>query len=67
MVLGHALWQGRYAGDPGVIGRGIELDGVTHEVIGVMPPGFALPTDFNQHAAEPTQLYVPRAPDADDL
>jgi predicted permease len=67
VVLGHALWQGRYAGDPGVIGRGIELDGVTHEVIGVMPPGFALPTDFNQHAAEPTQLYVPRAPDADDL
>ena len=67
VVLGHALWQGRYAGDPGVIGRGIELDGVTHEVIGVMPPGFALPTDFNQHAAEPTQVYVPRAPDADDL
>jgi len=67
VVLGHALWQGRYAGDPGVIGRGIELDGVTHEVIGVMPPGFALPTDFNQHAAEPTQVYVPRAPDEDDL
>ena len=66
-VLGHALWQGRYAGDPGVIGRGVELDGVTHEVIGVMPAGFALPTDFNQHAAEPTQIYVPRAPDTEEL
>ena len=66
-VLGHALWQGRYGGDPGVIGRGIELDGVPHEVIGVMPPGFALPTDFTEDAAEPTQVYVPRAPDEDDL
>jgi predicted permease len=67
VVLGHALWQGRFAGDPGVIGRGIELDGVTHEVVGVMPPGFALPTDFNRHAAEPTQIYLPRAPDKDEL
>ncbi|MFI4943746.1 MAG: ABC transporter permease [Burkholderiales bacterium] len=66
-VLGHALWQGRYGGDPGVIGRGIELDGVPHEVIGVMPPGFALPTDFTEDAAEPTQVWVPRAPDEDDL
>ena len=66
-VLGHALWQGRFAGDPRVIGRGIELDGVTHEVIGVMPPGFALPTDFTEDRAEPTQVYVPRAPDEDDL
>ena len=66
-VLGHALWQGRFGGDPGVIGRLVELDGVPHEVVGVMPPGFALPTDFTEDAAEPTQIYVPRAPDADDL
>ena len=29
--------------------------------------GFALPTDFTEDAAEPTQIYVPRAPDADEL
>jgi putative ABC transport system permease protein len=66
-VLGHALWQGRFGGDPRVVGKGIELDGVPHEVIGVMPAGFALPTDFTEDAAEPTQVYVPRAPDEDDL
>ena len=66
-VLGHALWQGRFGGDPGVIGKGIELDGVAHEVIGVMPPGFQLPTDYNEHAADPTQVYLPRAADADEL
>ena len=66
-VLGHALWQGRFGGDPAVLGRTIALDGVTHEVVGVMPPGFALPTDFGEDAAEPTQLYVPRAPEPDEL
>jgi predicted permease len=32
-----------------------------------MPAGFALPTDFTEDAAEPTQIYVPRAPEADEL
>jgi putative ABC transport system permease protein len=67
VVLGHALWQGRFGGDPGVLGKAVALDGVPHEVVGVMPPGFALPTDFGEGAAEPTQLYVPRAPEADEL
>jgi len=66
-VLGHALWQGRFGADALVIGRLVELDGVPHEVVGVMPQGFALPTDFTEDAAEPTQIYVPRAPDAGDL
>jgi len=66
-VLGHALWQGRFGGDPGVLGRLVELDGVPHQVVGVMPAGFALPTDFTEDAAEPTQIYVPRAPDAEEL
>ncbi len=66
-ILGHALWQGRFGGDPAVLGRTIALDGVPHEVVGVMPPAFALPTDFGEDAAEPTQLYVPRAPEPDEL
>ncbi|MEM8963366.1 MAG: ABC transporter permease [Acidobacteriota bacterium] len=36
-VLGHALWQRRYGGDPSILGRTIHLDGHAHEVIGVMP------------------------------
>jgi predicted permease len=66
-VLGHALWQGRFAGDTAVLGRTVVLDGVPHEIVGVAPAGFALPTDFGEDAAEPSQLYVPRAPEPDEL
>ncbi len=66
-ILSHDLWQGRYAGDPGVVGRRIEIDRVPHTVVGVMPPAFALPTDFGPDAAEPMRLMVPRQPDEEDL
>ncbi len=58
-VLGYPIWQSRYGGDPGVIGRRLMINDVPVEVIGVMPEGFRLPTDFNDEAAEPTQLWRP--------
>ncbi len=67
VVLSHELWQGRYAGDPGVVGRRVSIDAEPHEVVGVMGEGFALPTDFGQDAADPTQIWLPRAPDAEEL
>jgi hypothetical protein len=35
------------------------LNDVAVEVIGVMPEGFRLPTDFTADAAEPTALWRP--------
>jgi predicted permease len=58
-VLGHALWQERFGGDAAVVGRRLEIDGEPVEVIGVMPEGFRLPTDFTSDAAEPTRLWRP--------
>jgi putative ABC transport system permease protein len=43
-VLGYGLWQSQFGGDPGVLGRGVNLDGASYRVIGVMPPGFHFPT-----------------------
>jgi predicted permease len=40
VLIGHGLWTRRYAGDPGVLGRGIQVGGVTHTIVGVLPPGF---------------------------
>jgi len=42
-ILGHGLWQRRFGGDPGVVGRMVRIDGVAREVIGVLPEGFAYP------------------------
>ncbi len=58
-VLSFGLWQSRYGGDPQAVGRTIELDGVSRRVVGVMPRGFALPTDFTASADEPSQVWVP--------
>jgi hypothetical protein len=37
VVLGHAFWKQRFAGDPNVIGRTVIVDGAPHVVIGVLP------------------------------
>ncbi len=42
VVLADALWQRKFAADPAILGRKLTLDGVSYEVIGVMPPGFRL-------------------------
>ena len=36
----HRLWQRRFGGDAGVIGRTVILDGQPHTVVGIMPAGF---------------------------
>jgi putative ABC transport system permease protein len=56
-VLGHGLWQTHFGGDATIVGRTIQLDDIPVQVVGIMPPGFRLPTDFTEDAAEPTQLW----------
>jgi predicted permease len=52
VILGHDLWQQRFGGDPAIVGRAIELEGVSREVVGVMPAQFHFPSTK-------TQLWVP--------
>jgi predicted permease len=58
-VLGYGLWQAQFGGDRALIGRRLMLNDVPVEVIGVMPDGFRLPTDFTADANEPTHLWRP--------
>ena len=53
-VLSHTLWQRRFGGDPSAIGQSVDLDGITHRVVGVMPRGFDFPSR--------TEIWVPLAP-----
>ena len=41
-VLSHKLWMSHFNGDPTVVGRALQLDGVAHTVIGIMPASFDL-------------------------
>src|SRR5262249_16630166 len=56
VLLGHGLWQRRYAGDPAIVGRQVDVDGVPSEVVGVLPESFALPGEFT---GEPSQIFWP--------
>src|SRR5262245_3497029 len=44
-ILGHAFWTRRFGGVPGVVGQPILLNGVSYQVIGVMPETFRLPRE----------------------
>ena len=40
VVLGHQLWQRRFGGDPGIVGREVRFNGRALIVLGVAPAGF---------------------------
>src|SRR5262245_13061963 len=42
-IIGYGLWQRRFGGDPGVIGRVVRIDGGSVTIVGVMPAGFGFP------------------------
>ncbi len=43
IILGHHVWENRFGSDPAIVGKFIRVNGVTAEIIGVMPPGFRFP------------------------
>ena len=43
IILTDGFWARRFGSDPNVVGRRIQLDGKTVEIVGVMPPGFEHP------------------------
>ncbi|MFC4820245.1 ABC transporter permease [Dokdonella ginsengisoli] len=51
VVLGDALWRTRFAADPSVVGRDVDLNGERWRVIGVAAAAFRYPSD--------AQLWVP--------
>jgi len=42
-LVRESLWRRRFDGDPGVLGRAVDVAGVEHIVVGVMPDGYEFP------------------------
>jgi putative ABC transport system permease protein len=53
-ILSDRLWRTTFGADPAIVGRFLELQGRQVQVVGVMPPGFAFPT-------EDVDLWTPTA------
>jgi predicted permease len=45
IVVGDRFWRSHLEAASDAIGRSLAIDGLRHEVVGVMPPGFAFPDD----------------------
>ncbi|HEY3934888.1 MAG TPA: ABC transporter permease [Gemmatimonadales bacterium] len=43
VVIGDALWRGRFGGDLTILNRQVQLNGQSWRVVGVMPPSFRAP------------------------
>ena len=61
IVLSDALWKNRFGSDAGIVGRAIDINGVSREVIGVMPEGFGYP-DQESRFWIPMQIDPATAP-----
>jgi putative ABC transport system permease protein len=42
LVISDGLWRRKFGADPNILGRKITLDGISYEVVGVMPGEFRL-------------------------
>ncbi len=56
VLLGHDIWQQRFAGDGEILSRQVRVNGEMHRVVGVLPPDFAFP--------ERQSLWLPLRVDA---
>ena len=61
-VLSYGFWQRRFNGDPGVIGRTVQLNTYPFTIVGVSPPGF-----LGLERGSETDVRIPILPEGREL
>jgi len=56
-VLSYSLWQQAFAGDPGLVGRSIRVNGGDATVVGIMPASFEFAAPWMR--TEDCQVWLP--------
>ena len=59
VILTYGVWRRRYGGDRSIIGKTIQLDAVSHTVVGVLPPDFRLFLPPEVYAIREGDVYTP--------
>lgn len=54
IMLSHAMWRSRYAGDRNIIGQTVTLDSTPHTIIGILPADVQFPF------IGPNDIWTPR-------
>ena len=58
VLISYGLWSRRYAKNPDIIGRAVNLNGEMRDIVGVLPASYAVPN-------LDSDVVVPLQPDAD--
>jgi len=65
VMLYHGFWLRRFGGNPTVVGQAMQVEGVAHTIVGVLPAAFdlgqasiALPTAFHANTPNDSQDYT---------
>ncbi len=59
-LISHDMWRSRFGSRPDILERSIQLGGVPHQIVGVLPDGFRLPR------ANTPAIWIPLGADPDD-
>jgi putative ABC transport system permease protein len=57
-VLSYGIWQRRFGGDPGVVGRPITLNGAPFTVIGILPANFQWHIKRGSNTGRPAEIWT---------
>lgn len=63
VILGHGIWQRRFASDPAIVGKALVLNDEPHTVVGVLPASFDFASVFAPGSRFDLYFPFPLAPE----